>query len=283
METSPELATALGRVAFCETFPDGTPGRFLSGADAARLAAEFGLLAREVDMAALAAGIVPRRYARNFTQFTKDEQIRLLSSRAAMVGLGGLGGYVLEVLARMGVGTVRCADGDVFEESNLNRQLLSGISALSRPKADLAMERAMEINPSVDVIASTDFLDEPGMRRLLEGTQVTVDALGGLADRPVLARAAAEMGIPLVTGAVAGMTGVVSVVLPGDAGLRDFFASKGGGAEDSLGCPAAGVMAVAAIQAAEAGHILAGRKPALAGKLLLMDLADMSFETVDLG
>ncbi len=283
MRTRPELAAALERAACDEAFPDKTPGRFLSGADAARLAAQFGLLAREVDMAALAAGIVPRRYARNLAQFSKEEQLKLLSSRAAMVGLGGLGGYVLEVLVRLGVGTIRCADGDVFEESNLNRQLLSGISALNRPKADLAMERALEINPSVDVIASSEFLDEAGMRRLLDGAQAAVDALGGLADRPLLARTAANMGIPLVTGAVAGMTGLVATILPGGAGPMDFFTSKSGGAEDGLGCPAAAVMAVAAIQAAEAGHILAGRKPALAGKLLLMDLADMRFETVDLG
>ncbi|NMC49442.1 MAG: HesA/MoeB/ThiF family protein, partial [Desulfovibrio sp.] len=146
--------------------------------------------------------------------------------------------------------------------------------------------RAAAVNPAVAVMARRAFLDEAGMRDLLDGAQVAVDALGGLADRPALVRAAATRGIPLVTAAVAGDTGYVTTVPPGGPSVWEVLGSGGAGggtpAEDVLGCQAAPVTVLAGLQAAEALRVLAGRPPALAGRLLLVDLSDMTFETVRL-
>ena len=215
----------------------------------------------------------------------RNNKIRVLvdglGQVAVVIGLGGLGGGLLECLVRSGVGVIHAADGDVFEESNLNRQLLSRLSALGRPKAEIAAERAAAVNPSVEFVARDVFLDRAGMEALLAGAQVAVDALGGLKDRPALAAAATALGIPLVTGAVAGYTAIVATVLPGGPSPADLFGGGSGpSAEDVLGCPSPAVMAVAALQAAEAVRLLAGRPPALAGKALIIDLETMCFDTV---
>lgn len=275
------MRQAIEAAAHDAPYPDGKPGRFLSAAAVATLCRELDMAPRHVEIASLGLEICPLRYARNLRAFTMAEQARLLASSAAMVGLGGLGGGLLENLARSGVGMIRAADGDVFEETNLNRQLLSDCAALGTPKAIVAAARAAAINPSVDFSAHAGFLDATGMLTLLDGADVAVDALGGLVDRPALAAAARERGIPLVTGAVAGYTVIVATVPPGAPSPVELLAGGGGtAAENVLGCPSPAVMAAAALMAAEVVRLLAGRAPALVGKALVADLETMRFDTV---
>ncbi len=282
--TGQSLHEAVAAAACPGTFPDGREGLFLPMRAVADLAAALELPPRHVEIAALEAGICPLRYARSLHAFSMAEQARLLGSKVGQVGLGGLGGGLLENLVRAGVGVIAAADGDVFDETNLNRQLLSEAAAVGMPKAAVAAARAKAVNPSVEFSAVAEFLDAAGMAALLDGADLAVDALGGLADRPALVAAARQRGIPLVTGAVAGYTGIVATVLPGDPSPLDLFggAAKGRSAEDALGCPSPAVMAVAALQAAEVVRILAGRPPALAGKALIADLEAMRFDTVTL-
>lgn len=278
----PDLADALDRAALDDAFPDGSPGRFLTEEAATTLARSQGQSLRLIQKAALSRDIMPLRYARNATTFSAAEQIRLLDATLALAGLGGLGGAILEICLRAGVGTIVAADGDCFEETNLNRQLLADGASLGLPKAHLAERRAAELNPAATVTAWPRFLDEDGFLGLLDGANLAVDALGGLSARPALYRAAARAGIPLVTAAVAGLTGYLATVLPGGPAPSSVFGATGPAAEDTLGCPGPAVMALASLQAAEALRILAGRAPSLAGKALVVDLDDMSFETVRL-
>ncbi|MDO9632800.1 MAG: ThiF family adenylyltransferase, partial [Humidesulfovibrio sp.] len=205
-----------------------------------------------------------------------------LGSRMAMVGLGGLGGHALEILARAGVGHIRAADGDEFQPSNLNRQLLCTRRSLGGYKAAAAAARVKLLNPAVDFEPVAEFLDEPLMERFLAGADLALDALGGLSDRPALLRQAAHAGIPLVTAAVAGQAGFVATVLPGATGPADLFGAGGEGAENTLGTPAPAVVTAAALMSAEALNILCGRAPRLAGAMLVFDLEAMSFERVRL-
>jgi len=278
----PDIRQAILDRAVETPYPDGTPGRFLDLTAVASLAREYGLPPRQVEQAALEAAVCPLRYARNLRAFSLAEQAKLLAATAALVGLGGLGGGLLETLVRSGVGTVRGADGDVFEESNLNRQLLSDVAALGVAKASRAAARAAAVNPSVDFTAHTGFLDAAGMSAFLDGADVAVDALGGLVDRPALAAAARERHIPLVTAAVAGYTVIVATVLPGDPSPVELLAggTAGPSAEEVLGCPSPAVMAASALQGTEVVRLLAGRKPALAGKALVIDLEAMRFDTI---
>ncbi len=259
----------LGRLALKE--------RWLAPEEELTLARAADVSVRETQLAAIEFGMTPERYRRSQQSLTREDQRVLLESRVALVGLGGLGGYVLEALVRMGVGTIRGADGDIFEPSNLNRQLLSETDALDRPKAEAAAARVARLNPAVDFEPVAEFLTEATVDAFLEGADVVVDALGGLDFRKPLKDAAERAGAPLVTAAVAGWCGVVAVTAPGGLSPADLLPA-GGGVEDELGTPAPTVMLAGSLQAARVIHLLLGKgRP---GEGLLFDLADGTFEPV---
>lgn len=234
-----------------------------------------------VERAALGAGVWPERYLRNHDAYSLSEQLNFLSASVAQVGLGGLGGALLELLCRAGVGAIRAADGDEFVPSNLNRQLYATRRTLCGYKAAAAAARVRLVNPAVRFEPVALFLDEPGMGRFLMGAQLCLDALGGLADRAALARQASAAGVPLVTAAVSGVTGYVATVLPGGKAPAEFLGG-GAGTEERQGTPAPAVSMAASLMAGEALNILSGRGAQLAGKMLVFDLGRMSFETLSL-
>jgi len=251
------------------------------------LAAASGYPVREVELAALETGIVPWRYLRNLGTAGLEGQAKLLRATVAVVGLGGLGGYVTEALARMGVGRLILIDGDVFEEHNLNRQLLSAEANLGVDKAQAARRRVAEINRAVEVVSHTARLTRENLPRLLEGADVVVDALDRLPIRLVLQEGAQALGIPLVHGSIAGFLGQVMTILPGDPGLVSLYGGGGElpeqGLEAQLGTPAATPMAVAAWEAQEVVKVLLGRGELLRHRLLVMDMETGTIEVMRLG
>lgn len=251
-----------------------------------KLAAGFECTVREVELAALEAGVIPYRYVRNMGTLGPDGQAKLLRSTVAVVGLGGLGGYVAEGLARMGVGRLVLIDGDVFEEHNLNRQLLGTEAVLGQPKALVAQQRVSEVNRAVEVIAHVATLTRQNVEALLRGADVVVDALDRLPTRLVLQDGAQALGIPMVHGSIAGFLGQVMTILPGDAGLRGLYGEQENlperGLEVHLGTPAATPMAVAAWEVQEVVKILTGRGELLRHRLLVMDMEGDTVEIVRL-
>lgn len=91
------------------------------------------------------------RYVRNVPALSEAECELLRRKRVLVVGCGGLGGHLIDMLARIGIGSLRVVDGDAFEPSNLNRQLLSEVSLLGVGKAQTAAERVRRVNPNVAV------------------------------------------------------------------------------------------------------------------------------------
>jgi len=251
------------------------------------LAATFDCPIREVELAALEAGVVPWRYLRNLGTVGPEGQARLLRATVAVVGLGGLGGYVVEALARVGVGRLVLIDHDVFEEHNLNRQILSAEAKLGTSKVQAARQRVAEVNGAVEVMGHAVALTRVNLPRLLEGVDVVVDALDRLPMRLVLQKGAQALSIPMVHGSIAGFLGQVMTIFPKDAGLRSLYGEGDDlpeqGLEVQLGCPAATPMAVAAWEAQEVIKILLGRGELLRGRLLVMDMEAGVIEVLQLG
>ncbi len=245
----------------------------LAVAEVHALADEWGIPIKEVELAALDAGIMPRRYLRSLGTVGLDGQKKLLRSRVAVIGLGGLGGYVTEALARMGVGELVLVDGDVFVDHNLNRQLLSSNAVLGKPKPQVAKERIAEVNPAVEVITYGEYATPDNLPTILEDCQVVVDALDNLPARLVLQEAAQSLGIPMVHGAIAGFVGQVLTIFPGDPGLKGLYGEHPPekGAEVEQGTPAATPMMVAAWQVQETIKILLGKGEPLRNRMLVMD------------
>jgi molybdopterin/thiamine biosynthesis adenylyltransferase len=274
------------RLATHRQFPDQTPYRSISVEHVQRLAAESGASGREVEIAALENGIVPERYARNMRTFSLKDQAALLRARVGVVGLGGLGGTVVEVLARMGVGHLRLVDGDRFEDSNLNRQVLSTIEGFGQLKSEAARARVARINPSVDVAALSEFVTAENAEVVLAGCDVVVDCLDNLRTRFVVEDACRRIGCPLVSAAVAGASGHVTTIFPEDTGLRLIYGEPGQlplkGAETALGTLPHAVVFLATLECAEVVKVILKKGSLLRHKLLVADLMDGIVEVMNL-
>lgn len=275
------LVEALRSSAIPTTLPKGGEGLTVDIASVAELALCFAVSGHVVEAEALKNDIIPTRYLRSMDSITQATQIRLLESSIAQVGLGGLGGTLLEIFLRTGIGKIRAADGDHFEESNLNRQALSSPKMLGKPKSEAAQIRAKAINPSIELDTRNEFLTTDSLPEFIAGTDLVVDALGGLETRLALQQAAANKDIPMVTGALAGWTGYIGVVLPGQPGPADIMGHDNG-AEEKLGCPAPAVTFYASLMANEAVKLLSGHPSQLAGSMLIVDLATLTFERITL-
>lgn len=213
------------------------------------------------------------RYLRNQDAISLEEQANLATTRVIVVGCGGLGGMVIECLARVGVGHLRVVDGDVFEETNLNRQLLSSTMNLGRSKTLAAYQRVLAVNPLVEVdTVQADLTDESALG-LLADCDAAVDCLDNIPSRLVLQQAAKVAGIPLVHGAVAGWLGRVCVIQPGEdlLGLLYPEAEEAQGEEQQMGTLSFTTALTASWQAAETVKLLLG-KPGLQGEILEIDL-----------
>jgi len=244
--------------------------------------AHFNVPFATVEELALVLGLLPARYQRNRQTISTGQQLTLFRSRVVVIGCGGLGGYVLEQLARLGVGTIIAVDPDVFEEHNLNRQLLATPATLGRAKVAAATARIAEINPAVTVIAHQIAYAPANGVELLRGADLVIDALDSISTRLDLADSCADLGLTLVHGAIGGWYGQVTTQYPGDDTLQQIYRhwQEGKGVEQQLGNPAFTPAAVASIQVAEACKVLLGEGATLRRRKLVINLLDMEFAEI---
>ena len=259
-------------------------GDLLSWAAQQRAAEQFELSLAEVEEACLDTGLLPARYQRNRQMISQSQQRQLFRSKVAVVGAGGLGGYILEQLARLGVGRITVIDDDVFEENNLNRQLLSSPASLGRVKVEVAAERLAEINPAVTVEPlRARFTEETGAD-LLRGADCVVDAVDNVLARLALEAVCRHLQVPLVHGAIAGWYGHVTTVLPGDDALQTIYRhwQGGKGVEQQLGNPSFTPAVAASLEVGEVCKVLLNTGKLLRGRQMIFNLQDMEVEEIPL-
>ena len=143
-------------------------------------------------------------FTRSLPLIGEDGLARLAACRVTVVGLGGVGGYVVEVLARSGVGALTLIDGDKVEESNLNRQIAALSKDIGRYKAEVLAERVEEINPRCKVNAVCEMLTESNCSALVDGSSYVADAIDSLAAKAALAVYCTGKGLPIVSAMGAG-------------------------------------------------------------------------------
>jgi len=242
----------------------------------------FSLHIAEVEEISLGHDLLPARYQRNRTMISVQQQLSLLQSKVAVVGCGGLGGYIIEELARLGVGRITVVDPDVFEEHNLNRQLLCTRKLLGIKKVVAAEQRVAAVNPAVRLQAFDVAFGHGNSAEILKGVTVAADGLDNIPVRLDLAEACNDQNIPLVHGAIAGWSGHVAVQYPGENILQHLYAGEktGHGVEKRLGNPSFTPAAIASLEVAEIVKILLRTKPLLPRRYLAMDLYHMEFTEV---
>lgn len=237
----------------------------------------------EIYAEALKLGVYPCRYLRNRALLSAAEQLRLAQAQVAVVGAGGLGGQVIILLARLGVGHLTIIDSDRFDETNLNRQALSNRQTLKRLKTEVAAETVASINPGIRVTPYQVKLDESGAGEILAGVEAVVDALDNVPDRLMLEAACGRLGLPMVHGAIAGFEGRLMTILPGDPGLKQIYGTGGQpdkkeSPEALLGTPAVTAALVGTLQVMEVLKLLLKRGRPFRGIMAYFDLENGRFE-----
>ncbi len=222
------------------------------------------------------------RYIRNHTSISKEENQILKESKVAVVGCGGLGGHIIEMLGRIGLGTITAIDGDIFDETNLNRQLLCNEGNIGQSKAQAAKERIEIVNSEIEIIVKNVYLDRDSGEELLRGHDLVVDALDNIESRFIVQEVCKKLGIPLVHGAIAGWYGQVTTIYPGDDTLNKIYGKKQDkGAEKELGNPAFTPNLISSIQVAEVVKLITKKGTNLRKTLLLIDILDQEYNIID--
>ena len=219
------------------------------------------------------------RYIRNIPALTEREMTLLRSKRVLIVGCGGLGGHLIEQLARIGIGSIRAVDGDVFEESNLNRQLLSEMPLLGVSKAEAAADKVRRVNPQVICEPVTEFLSVENAADLLAGCDAVLDGLDNIQSRKILACACEKAGIPYIYGAISGWVAQAAVSLPGDH-LMDILYPEETVLTDKSVLSFTPALC-ASMQVSLCVKLLTGR-PVETGTVYHFDLLNQEFETIPL-
>lgn len=215
-----------------------------------------------------------KRFERNIPVISEEEQEFLHTKSVAIIGCGGLGGNLIEMCSRFGLKQITVCDGDVFDETNLNRQLLSSPSKIGFSKAEAAKERILEINPETKVRVFTEMLTEENAEKILEGADLALDGLDSVASRLILEKACEKLNIPLIHGAVSAWSLQVAVVAPGSNCLAKIYPQENiSGSKSNI--PST-ISVCAGIQVSEAIKILTKKEPTLLNKLLVMNLDDFS-------
>lgn len=220
-----------------------------------------------------------KRYEKNIPTISEADQELICKASVAVIGCGGLGGFLCEHAARLGFASITVCDGDSFDETNLNRQLLSSPDNIGKSKAQSAMERIHNINPNIYVRCFKENISRDNYKEILSGCSLVLDGLDSAAARLLLEDAASELNIPLIHGAINVWTFQVSTVLPNSLCLHRLYENKSSSARQSNIGPVAGTCA--GFQMTEAIRVITG-KPKLAGKLLIADMQEFDFMIIDI-
>ncbi len=163
------------------------------------------------------------RYSRNIPALSEDECALLKQKRVLIIGCGGLGGYLLDMMLRIGVGHIRICDGDIFEPTNLNRQLLSGIPQLGCSKVCAAASHSNQVNPDVVMEPVNSYMTQDNVFDLIDQCDAVLDALDNIESRKILSLACEQTGTPYIWGAVSGWIAQAAVSMPGDGLIEKLY------------------------------------------------------------
>lgn len=210
------------------------------------------------------------RYARQILLFGEEGQERLKNATIFVAGAGGLGSPISIYLAVAGVGKIVLVDKDCVERTNLNRQILHHDRDIDRKKTASAQEKLQEINPDIAVEVIDTAIDGANVRALVGDADGIIDAMDNFSTRYLLNETALEKSIPLFHGAVRGLYGQATTIIPGKTACLQCIFSHPPPPEVF---PVVGVTPgfIGIIQATEAIKYLVGTGDLLANRLLLWD------------
>ncbi|HDD66702.1 MAG TPA: HesA/MoeB/ThiF family protein [Nitrososphaeria archaeon] len=213
--------------------------------------------------------------------FGRESQLKLKRARILVVGAGGLGSAALLYLAAAGVGRIRIIDKEVVELSNLNRQILYTSEDVGKPKAEIASRRLKELNPEIEVEPLQEKLTDENAESFLKDVDLAIDCLDNFEARFILNRACVSLSKPLIHGAVYGLEGRLTTIIPRKSPCLACLIPRK--PKEPPVIPVLGSLpgVVGALEALEAVKLLTGLGDPAIGRLLVIDGYDLSFYWID--
>jgi molybdopterin/thiamine biosynthesis adenylyltransferase len=229
-----------------------------------------------------------QRYNRNIllSEVGVAGQMRLLRSKVLIIGIGGLGSPVSLYLAAAGVGSLTLADGDVVDESNLQRQLLHFTSDVGRPKVESAAEKLASLNPGIAIRYFQEYLFGESLVQAINGHDFVIDATDNLNTKLAINDACVNARIPYSHGGIFQFGGQTMTVFPGHTTCyRCIYQEQSTNLQKSLPIVSAGPLGpvagiIGCIQATECLKYLLGIKDLLSDTLLTIDSIGMDFRKI---
>lgn len=215
-------------------------------------------------------------------------QQAILNARVLIIGAGGLGSPIALYLAASGIGYLTLCDGDIVDNSNLQRQIIHRDDAIGCNKAESAARTISTLNPHVNVTAVTQRLAGDALAKAIATHDIVVDASDNFATRHAINRACVQHRKPLVSGAAIRFDGQISVFdlrQPDSPCYHCLYPESSDAdevrcAENGVFSPLVGI--IGAMQAAETLKLICGAGKTLNGRLLLLDALDMQWRSIHL-
>jgi len=237
----------------------------------------------EVDVPRSLTAEQRERYSRHILvpEVGFEGQLKLLDAKVLCLGAGGLGSPIALYLAAAGVGTIGIVDDDVVDLSNLQRQVIHTTAGIGTPKVDSAEQAIHELNPDVNVVKYQTRLDASNIMEIIEGYDIIIDGVDNFPTRYLLNDASVRLKIPVVSAAILGFEGQLSVFSPYVGPCYRCLFPVPPPAELAPSCGANGVLGVlpgtmGLLQATEAIKLIVGSGDPLIGRLLMYDALDAS-------
>lgn len=203
------------------------------------------------------------------------ENLNLQEKSVLVIGCGGLGGYVISNLARMNIGKLVVMDGDSFDESNMNRQMLASFSNIGKNKAKCFEEWIKDISKT-NIIAYSEHFSEKNSK-IINDVDIVFDCVDNINTRLLLAKECSKCNKILIHGAIEGEEGQAMVIFPNDGKMEKLYK---GGIDTKHETVSYAVSTVANIQTSLLVRVLNGEAEDLKDKLVLIDLESLCVKKI---
>lgn len=223
------------------------------------------------------------RYIKILNSITETEMKKLRNSNVCVVGCGATGGYIIEMLARIGVLNITGVDDQIFDTSDLNSQSISHVTNIHENKALETKKRIFAINPDVYFTPVFEKITADNAIDILAGNNVIIDASDSIEVRLIMEDACNKIETPLIYGAVFGWQGRISTLIPPSRAISKIYSET---TEEDISENAGDLIftyaLIASLQVNEAIKVLLGKNDILHNKLLSIDLLHMNIDIQDI-
>ena len=211
---------------------------------------------------------VPIRYKMNMGILSENDLVKLQEIKVIIIGLGGLGGYVVNQLVRLGVCQLILIDFDHFSVSNLNRQLFANMDNIGESKVDVIFRELKKINPNISIKIEKKRIQDV---KNLKGNYM-IDCVDNIDTKIYLSKLSNQLDIPLLHGSCGGWYGQVGWISPKCTLIEDLYGKEEKGLEDVLLNPPYVVNVVASYMVSEFTKMVTCRSKTMLDAILFIDL-----------